>query len=323
MILLLVAIAPTIALMFFFLGKDKENPEPPALLIRTFVLGALSVIPVLMVDGIIGALFDYKSWSDFPRILFTSFIVAAAVEEGGKLMMVRWAIWRNPNFDQRIDGILYGAIGALGFATIENILYVAQGGVEVGIGRAIFAVPGHALDGVAMGFFLSQAKFTPAKRSEYMLLAYFVPVFFHGVYDTLVFTQESLENPLFKLIIFAAFVWFVIKLWKVGLEYIRQHNHDDMNFPVPDSPDTPVPPVRYPLPPPVVYSRNPKLVWLGYILAIISWIFVPLFSGIWAIVIGSKNMGTKAHGHGVAIIIIAAFGIVIGTLLNLAYFLNS
>jgi RsiW-degrading membrane proteinase PrsW (M82 family) len=323
MILLLVAIAPTIALIFFFLGKDKANPEPPGLLIRTFVLGALSVIPVLFVDGIIESIFDYKSWSDFPRILFTSFIIAAAVEEGGKLMMVRWAIWRNPHFDQRIDGILYGAIGALGFATIENILYVAQGGVEVGIGRAIFAVPGHALDGVAMGFFLSQAKFTPAKRSEYMMLAYFVPVFFHGVYDTLVFTQQSLENPVLKIALFAGFVWFVVKLWKTGLEYIRLHNHDDLNFPLPENINTPAPPIRRPLPPSRVYDRNPRLVWLGYILAVISWIFVPLFTGIWAIVIGSKNMGTKAHGHGVAIIIIAAFGIVIGTLLNLAYALNS
>jgi RsiW-degrading membrane proteinase PrsW (M82 family) len=58
-----------------------------------------------------------------------------------------------------MDGVVYGAVASLGFATLENILYVTPNGFAVAAARAFTAVPGHALLGVIMGYYVGRAKF--------------------------------------------------------------------------------------------------------------------------------------------------------------------
>ena len=67
--------------------------------------------------------------------------------------------WKERNFNEKFDGIVYAVYIALGFAGIENIVYAFTGGVGVGLVRALTAVAAHALFGVVMGFYFGLAGF--------------------------------------------------------------------------------------------------------------------------------------------------------------------
>lgn len=83
-----------------------------------------------------------------------------------------------------MDGIVYGATASLGFATLENVLYVSDGGLHVAILRAFLAVPGHAFLGAIMGYYVSRAKFTGGDRRPLLVRALAIPILLHGLYDT-------------------------------------------------------------------------------------------------------------------------------------------
>ena len=89
---------------------------------------ALSVIPVLVLDGVLlGALGDRRPpESSYGGALFTSFVVAALVEETMKVAVVYAVAWDRKNYDERLDAVVYGARAGLGFALVENILYMLQ-----------------------------------------------------------------------------------------------------------------------------------------------------------------------------------------------------
>jgi RsiW-degrading membrane proteinase PrsW (M82 family) len=74
-------------------------------------------------------------------------------------------LYNNKNFNEPFDGIVYAVIVSMGFATIENIIYVFQYGFATGILRLFTAVPAHAAFGILMGYFLGKAKFTHGKSS--------------------------------------------------------------------------------------------------------------------------------------------------------------
>ena len=69
-------------------------------------------------------------------------------------------------FDEHYDGIVYGAAVSLGFATVENILYLFANGLESALGRAILPVSSHALFGVIMGYYLGKQSFLKERKNE-------------------------------------------------------------------------------------------------------------------------------------------------------------
>ncbi|MGQ9543214.1 MAG: PrsW family glutamic-type intramembrane protease [Candidatus Bathyarchaeia archaeon] len=118
------------------------------------------------------------------HVLLYYFIVVALVEEAMKFMAVRVKAYRSREFNEVMDGIVYSCAAALGFATVENVLYVTHHGLEVGILRAVLAVPGHALDSGMFGFFLGLAKFRDRGRSRLVLSGLLLATVFHGMWDS-------------------------------------------------------------------------------------------------------------------------------------------
>lgn len=121
-------------------------------------------------------------------IFLDTFIFIALVEEGSKWLFLKLISWKDQAFDYLYDGVLYAVFVSLGFATLENILYVLDGGISVAIVRAILAVPGHVCDAVFMGYFYSLAKIAAINNNQKlarknMLLSILVPVLLHGFYD--------------------------------------------------------------------------------------------------------------------------------------------
>jgi len=105
--------------MWYFDRLDAKRPEPIGTLRRVTLLGALSTIPVI----ILGLFLMPLSPTDpTEAAAYVSFVVAGAVEEGAKLLCIYWIVWRRPEFDERMDGIVYGARARMGFALVENVL---------------------------------------------------------------------------------------------------------------------------------------------------------------------------------------------------------
>ncbi len=180
-ILPLSMVTPSLLLLWYFHSRDAY-PEPASVIWKTFALGVLTVIPVLAFALPMASYAESMS-SPYLAGIYDAFVLASFPEEACKLAVVYWYARRHSEFDEPMDGLVYGVAASLGFATLENILYVADGGLGVALLRAVTSIPGHATFGAIMGYFVGQAHFEPGRARRCMVLALAVPVLLHGVYD--------------------------------------------------------------------------------------------------------------------------------------------
>jgi RsiW-degrading membrane proteinase PrsW (M82 family) len=212
--ILSLALIPVIILIIFLLAVDRRQREPARLLGKVFLYGLLASIPVLVVQMI---LVRFNVFAGIFGILFQAFIVAGLVEEFMKRLVVMRVAYNHPAFDEKLDGIIYCAFAALGFAAIENIMYLSSYFSEmpsVALYRAIFSVPGHMLFAVTMGYYLSLAKYSqsPAMGRSYYSKSLLYPVLLHGIFNTIL----SLNFP-----ILFVFVPFIIFLWVYNMKKLN------------------------------------------------------------------------------------------------------
>ena len=177
------ALIPSILLAWYFYSRDLQR-EPARVVWATFGLGVLSIIPALLIDWPIDALFVQRLTNPLAIGGAEAFSVAAIPEELCKFSVLYWYARRRRCFDEPMDGIVYGAIASLGFATLENVLYCLQGNLFTALFRAFTAVPGHAFWGAIMGYYVGIAHFSPkAERSKWLVRALAWPMLLHGLYD--------------------------------------------------------------------------------------------------------------------------------------------
>lgn len=179
--LLALAIAPGIALSIYFYVSDKYEKEPKWLLILAFVLGMVSIFPAILMGNFFDGLGLGKTDTSLGVLLY-AFITIAFSEELSKYFFFYRLTFKNPEFNEPYDGIIYSVMVALGFATLENIFYVFEHGYTTAILRMFTAVPAHATFGVLMGFFVGLAKFRRFSLM-YKILGLLSAVLFHGLYD--------------------------------------------------------------------------------------------------------------------------------------------
>jgi RsiW-degrading membrane proteinase PrsW (M82 family) len=190
----LLAAAPALILLRYYYRQDRERPEPKGLVVRIFLLGIAATfvaIPLELLMSIFQGLF-----ADFPLLtaLFKAFVVAALVEEYLKLTIVRVFAYRNRNFDEVMDGVVYTVVASLGFACMENILYVMGSTIGTALTRAVTAVPLHAAASGLMGYCIGRAKFASSPQMERTLInrGLRIAIFVHGSYDFLLFAVPVL-----------------------------------------------------------------------------------------------------------------------------------
>lgn len=221
----LLAVLPSVVLIVYTYRKDTIEKEPFSLLCTLFVGGALTVISAV----ILGAALEVAAEELIERdtmtwLIFDNFIMTALVEEGGKYFVLKHKTWRSPEFNYIFDGIVYAVIVSLGFATIENILYLLDGDLTTAVLRAVLSVPGHAIDGVFMGSFYGLAKrFECAgKRGKCranLRHALWVPVLIHGFYDFCL----STEDEFFICVFFV----FEIVITVLAFRRVRKFSRED------------------------------------------------------------------------------------------------
>ncbi len=200
--LLFVSLAPVLIIALYVYSRDKYEKEPPAVLLRALLAGVATVIPVVLIERFLSS--AVAESEGLFHAAYTAFVVAGFTEEASKYIVFLLFFWNNKNFNEKFDGIVYAVYIALGFAAVENVLYVFTGGVGVGMVRAVTAVPAHALFGIVMGFYFSRARFSESYRFLFLFLAFFMPFVFHGLYDFLLMSQ----SPLMLVIFVPLFIYF-------------------------------------------------------------------------------------------------------------------
>ncbi len=214
MYLLLLALAPAIIIMMYVYFRDKYEKEPVKLILKGILLGAVIIFPVGLIENYLIAF--GKGFDKIPKAAFDGYIVAGATEEAFKYLMVFILIWRNHNFNEKFDGIVYAVSVSLGFAAIENLLYVFSGNsLQVGLLRAFTAVPGHTVFGIVMGFYLGLARFSIKDRRKWLLSAFTIPWLLHGTYDFMLMSGHP--------VLMITFVPFLVFMYRYGLKKMREH----------------------------------------------------------------------------------------------------
>ena len=212
--LLFISIAPVIVISFYVYIRDKYDREPVWILLTTLAAGAFISIPIILLEesiqrmgaGIVGS-------GQIAQAAFKAFAVAAFSEELLKMMALFIVIWNNRSFNEKFDGIVYAVFISLGFACVENVMYVFNHGYDVGVARAFSAVPAHAFFGVAMGYYFGLARFYTGNRFKYLFFAFALPFILHGLYDFILMTESALYLYFF--------VPFSILLFYLGMKMMR------------------------------------------------------------------------------------------------------
>ncbi|NBU98739.1 MAG: protease PrsW, partial [Spirochaetia bacterium] len=198
----------------YFYYRDKYEKEPVSLLLKTLLLGVLISIPVILLEKYLENFISIAGDDSYLKAGFSAFIVASFSEELFKLLAVYWLIWKNSNFNELFDGIVYCVYVSLGFAAIENVIYVYNGGASVALLRAFTAVPAHTLFGVAMGYNFGLAKFNKDRRVFYLVFSFIIPFILHGIYDFILMSNDGL--------LLLGFIPYMIYLWSRSKKRINE-----------------------------------------------------------------------------------------------------
>ncbi len=182
---LLITIVPSILILLYFFLSDKFK-EPKGSIAIVFFLGILICLPA----GIINSFMENNFKDVFSERLLHSFLGPAWSEEFLKFIILYLIVLRRNEFNEPMDGIVYGVVVSLGFATFENYDYVfrlaEQWKIEpyqMAIWRSYSAVPMHGLNGCIMGFYFGMYAFTANKK--YLILCLLIPFVIHGLYNFL------------------------------------------------------------------------------------------------------------------------------------------
>ena len=214
---LLAALLPAFVLFWYVYSRDI-TPEPRNVVLKAFLYGVLATFASSLISGPLSSLGLYTlEPATFWESVKTAFFGAAIPEESAKLFMLWLLLRKCKDFDERYDGIVYATAVGLGFASFENILYLASSGLgffQVAISRAFLAVPGHFAFAVVMGYYYSVMHFSwreKEKRSAAVKM-WLYPVLLHGAYDTICFASGITET--WSVLLTFVLLFFCLQLFK-------------------------------------------------------------------------------------------------------------
>ena len=239
LMLFIVSVLPVFLIGLFIYRKDREK-EPLKLLLKLFLGGILSCLLVLIITPLLAIIFpiitENSDKLNLVELIFHVFVGVALIEEGCKWLVAYVISYHDRAFDELYDAILYCIFVALGFACFENLLYVYQTGIAIGILRAVLAVPGHACDGMFMGYYLGLAKNSDLNNNKkdkrkYLILSIVVPIITHGIYDYCLFSQKVIFVVLFFIFVIGMYI-YVFKTIKKVATINRKMKYKDNYCPI-------------------------------------------------------------------------------------------
>ena len=212
-VIIIAALLPAV-LLWLYIWKQDPQPEPTSWLVKAVLYGMGICIPVALIEmGIEKIILGGEPTTLFGTTV-QAFFVAALPEESFKLLVLWLVLRHNPFFDEHFDGIVYAVCVGLGFAALENVLYLfsqEDNWIGVAIARALLAVPGHYAFAVLMGYYYSVYHFVDhSPRTAACILI--IPVIAHGIYDSL--ALSGTVNPYIGGVCSFVLIYFCIKMHK-------------------------------------------------------------------------------------------------------------
>ena len=249
-ITLAVAFLPTIVIMVLVLKNAKYKREPIKKIASVFGISALSTVPAIIFEliGTIVLALLVSILSIDVRVkagqtlyqLFDFMLVVGPVEEACKYFTFKWIIFHDREFDNTYDGVIYGAASALGFATLENLMYVFLNNdsqFTTAVMRALLSVPMHAITGIVMGYWFGISKYRrynnvqPETHPEHK--AFLFAVLLHGAYDFIVTVPEIYNDSTLVsitfLVILIAVMGFIYLLMGRTIRRAKAETHNIYN----------------------------------------------------------------------------------------------
>jgi len=225
---LLPALLPVFFIFRFVYKADKNEREPIRFVLKVLLFGAIFALPCGILESLMEPILtNFYDPATVKYAFMENTVGVALIEELSKWLVFMIFVWKNKNFDHSFDGIVYAASISLGFAAIENVMYVMNYGSGVSLGRAIFSIPGHTTFGLFMGLYLSRAKmrFSNNKgHTFHLFMSLLVPTILHGIYDFLLSDQAG-EAGLSYL-----FIFFVIIIDIASFRIIKKQSKRDKAF---------------------------------------------------------------------------------------------
>lgn len=228
---LALATLPGVVIAVYIYYKDIHEKEPHKYLIWCFLFGALSTLPAIWLEEW-GASLGYDVSPNIVTTAIFAFIVVAGSEELVKFVFLRGYIYNKSEFNEPLDGIVYAVMIGMGFATLENILYAMNYGIQTTIIRAFTAVPAHAAFAVIMGYYVGLAKFSDIQKIQLMLQGLVGAILFHGAYDFFIFQNNYPALTAFTLITLFVGIILSRRMIKVHQELspFRFDNEEESNI---------------------------------------------------------------------------------------------
>jgi RsiW-degrading membrane proteinase PrsW (M82 family) len=204
---ILIALIPGLFWLWFFGRFDREQPEPKKLLAGLFFWGMAATIPAVALELGIDFFVGYATSVKLPVIIFSALLIVAPIEEYLKFAVARRLVWKHPAFDEKVDGIIYCVVAALGFATLENILVIiSTGSSKAIILRFATATLMHALASGIVGYYLGLAKFKQEKEKSLISQGLLIAIILHGVYNIIAATETPISFFLLTLLIVVMYI---------------------------------------------------------------------------------------------------------------------
>ncbi len=225
-ILLILAVLPVYLLCIYIYKKDKDK-EPKKLLGKLFIFGMISIIVAVILELLLGIVFNPKDNTNIIYQFISVLIGIAFIEEMCKWTILKLVAFNNKEFNHIYDMIVYSVYVSLGFAVVENVLYVTSTGISTGIVRALISVPGHACFAIFMGYYLGLAKINQvnnlkSKYNKNILLSIASPTLIHTIFDYLLLSQ----NVIFLVV----FLIFLIIIYIICIKKIKKLSNVSQNF---------------------------------------------------------------------------------------------
>ena len=214
--LLILALIPVGCFIGWIYYKDKYEREPPIKLVEYFVLGILVSILAIFIELYLSKL---NNFNGILSNIYTALFVAALTEEGLKSIILIPMLLREKNFNEKLDGIIYSIFLSLGFATIENIIYLMRERIDLlfslSITRGLISIPSHIMFAITMGYYISKYKFDKYNKKKYLYFAVIIPILLHGVFDFILMIGYR-----WAIIVFVVYLIF---LWKINLDKLDKY----------------------------------------------------------------------------------------------------
>lgn len=201
-----VALLPGLFWLWFYRRRDLKNPEPLKQIFKIFVWGMAATIPAIALEFAVEFFIPYAASTSYLAMVLSSFLIVAPIEEYFKYLVLKHKAAKSPEFNEPIDGIIYGIVVGLGFATLENFLVTLSDGGAVIILRFATATLMHAVCSGIVGYYIARQKFHPQPNKNDIAKGLLIAIFLHGLYNSVASYNSTITIPLLVILLIVMYL---------------------------------------------------------------------------------------------------------------------